>query len=140
PAAAKTSPALVSSRPATEAVRGTAARVPAWSVTAVGGPSRRPDPLRRPRHSRGIRTAAPSVQGPAMAIPVAPPQVRGARPNSLPPGLRPLFQVEALTGYEMLTWGHDERPVGCVIMGPIKAIGRLGFDSRGELTRGRPLT
>jgi hypothetical protein len=28
--------------------------------------------------------------------------------NDLPPGLRALFQVEALTGYEMLTWGYDE--------------------------------
>jgi superfamily II DNA or RNA helicase len=43
-------------------------------------------------------------------------QVRGDRRNDLPPGLRALFQVEALTGYEMLTRGHDERSVGYVIM------------------------
>jgi hypothetical protein len=51
-----------------------------------------------------------------MAIALALEKARGDRMNDLPPGPRALFQVETLTGYEMLTWGHDERPVGCVIM------------------------
>jgi superfamily II DNA or RNA helicase len=51
-----------------------------------------------------------------MAIALALEKERGDRTNDLPPGHRALFQAEALTGYEMLTWGYDERSVGCVIM------------------------
>jgi hypothetical protein len=55
--------------------------------------------------------------------------------NDLPPGQRALFQVEALTGYEMLTRGHGKRPVGCIIMapadderGPLPAVHRPGVE------------
>jgi hypothetical protein len=51
-----------------------------------------------------------------MAIALAPGPARSDQPNHLPPGPRALFQVEALTGYEALTWGHDEKSVGYVIM------------------------
>ena len=51
-----------------------------------------------------------------MAVALALEKARGDRTNYVPPGLRALFQVEAPTGYEVLTWGHDERSVGCVIM------------------------
>jgi superfamily II DNA or RNA helicase len=51
-----------------------------------------------------------------MAIAVALEKARGDRTSDLPPGLRALFQIAALTGCEVLTRGHDERSVGYVIM------------------------